>query len=167
MALWREDGFVENVWTAVADEAPLPETGGATVSLARWRREREALSKREAPVGVEVAAGRDALEHLKDAADRPLVALRFEKIGDGRAFSYAILLRERHGFEGELRAIGDVLLDEIPLMLRCGFTSFDVVNAPTLKALAEGRLPKSPLAYQFGLGRGEAHVGERSWTRRV
>jgi uncharacterized protein (DUF934 family) len=167
MALWREDGFVENVWTEVADDAPLPATGGAIVSLARWRRERESLSQRAAPVGVEIAAGRDALEHLKDAADRPLVALRFEKFGDGRAFSYAILLRERHAFRGELRAIGDVLLDEIPLMLRCGFTSFEVVNAPTLKALTEGRLPKVQLAYQFGLGRGEAHVGERPWTRRV
>jgi uncharacterized protein (DUF934 family) len=52
-------------------------------------------------------------------------------------------------------------------MLRCGFTSFEVVNEPTLKALAEGRLRKPHLAYQFGLGRGEAHVGERSWTRRV
>ena len=104
---------------------------------------------------------------MQDAADRPLVALRFDKFGDGRAFSYAILLRERHGFAGELRAVGDVLLDEIPLMLRCGFTSFEVVNAPTLKALAEGRLPKFPLAYQRGLERGETHVGDRPWTRKV
>ena len=57
-------------------------------------------------------------------------------------------MRERHGFNGELRAVGDVLLDELPLMLRCGFTSFEIVNAPTLRALEEGRLPHFVLAYQ-------------------
>ena len=66
-----------------------------------------------------------------------------------------------------MRAVGDVLLDEIPLMLRCGFTSFDVVNQATLKALTEGRLTKFPLAYQRGLERGETHVGDRPWTRKV
>ena len=166
MALWREGGFAANLWTQVADDSAMPD-GAAIVSLARWRREREALSGRQAPVGVEIAAGKDALEHLPDAADRPLIALRFDKFGDGRAFSYAILLRERHGFLGELRAVGDVLLDEIPLMLRCGFTSFEVVNAPTLRALEEGRLPKLALAYQRGLARGEAADGARHWTRKA
>ncbi len=167
MALWREGGFADNLWTHVADDALMPGEGAAVVSLQRWRRDREELAKREAPVGVEISAGTDALEHLEAAADRPLIALRFDKFGDGRAFSYAILLRERHGFAGELRAVGDVLLDEIPLMLRCGFTSFDVVNQATLKALTEGRLTKFPLAYQRGLERGETHVGDRPWTRKV
>jgi uncharacterized protein (DUF934 family) len=166
MALWREGGFAQNLWSQVADDAALPE-GAALVSLARWRRERDGLRARTAPVGVEISAGKDALEHLVDAVDRPLVALRFDKFGDGRAFSYAILLRERHGFSGELRAVGDVLLDEIPLMLRCGFTSFEVVNAPTLRALEEGRLPKVTLAYQRGLRVGEAPVGPRPWTRKA
>jgi len=164
MALWREGGFAENSWTHVADGVEMPGDGAAIVSLARWRRERDALTKREAPVGVEVGAGKDALEHLADISDRPLVALRFDKFADGRAFSYAILLRERHGFAGELRAVGDVLLDEIPLMLRCGFTSFEVVNAPTLRALQEGRLPKLALAYQRGLRAGEAHTATRHWA---
>jgi phosphoadenosine phosphosulfate reductase len=167
MALWREGGFAQDLWTQVADDAALPGDGAAIVSLARWRRERETLSARAAPVGVEISAGKDALEHLAHAADRPLVALRFDKFGDGRAFSYAILLRERHGFAGELRAVGDVLLDEIPLMLRCGFTSFEVVNAPTLRALEEGRLPKLALAYQRGLAAGEAPAGTRRWIRRT
>ena len=166
MALWREGGFAANLWTQVADDSAMPD-GAAIVSLARWRREREALSARQAPVGVEIAAGKDALEHLPDAADRPLIALRFDKFGDGRAFSYAILLRERHGFLGELRAVGDVLLDEIPLMLRCGFTAFEIVNAPTLRALEEGRLPRLALAYQRGLARSEAADGARHWTRKA
>ena len=67
-----------------------------------------------------------------------------------------IKIRERYSFRGELRAVGDVLLDEIPLMLRCGFTSFDVSNEATLRALREGRLPRFPVAYQPGWSTHEA-----------
>jgi uncharacterized protein (DUF934 family) len=161
MALWRDGGFVEDTWTRLADEAPLGE-GRVIVSLKRFRREAAG-----AEVGVEIEAGKDAQGALAEVADRPLVALKFEKFGDGRAFSYAILLRQRYGFRGELRAVGDVLLDEIPLMLRCGFTSFEVSNEATLKALREGRLPKFPIAYQPGLAPGEAHETSRPWARRL
>ncbi len=167
MALWRDGGFAENTWLSLNDEAAVPVGGDILVSLTRWRRDRSELAARVAKVGVEIAAGTDALEHLGDVADRPLVALRFDKFVDGRAFSYAILLRERHGFSGELRAVGDVLLDEIPLMKRCGFTSFEVVNAPTLRSLERGELPKSPRAYQPGLAPGETPAGARPWLRRA
>jgi uncharacterized protein (DUF934 family) len=167
MALWRDGVFAENAWTTLGDDAPVPASGAILVSLARWRREREALGERRDAVGVEIVAGKDALEHLPDVADRPLAALRFDKFGDGRAFSYAILLRERHGFAGELRAVGDVLLDEIPLMLRCGFASFEIVNPPTLRALEEGRLPHFVLAYQPSCAKGEAPAGTRPWLRRT
>ena len=167
MAVWREGGFVDNAWTEIADDAAAPAEGAIVVSLARWLKERESLANRAAPVGVLAASGAATPEALRDLADRPLVVLRFDKFGDGRAFSYAILLRERHGFLGELRAVGDVLLDEIPLMLRCGFTAFEIVNAPTLRALEEGRLPKLALAYQRGLARGEAADGARHWTRKA
>ena len=167
MALWRDGAFAENPWTTLADDTPAPSSGAILVSLARWRREKEALGERRGPVGVEIVAGKDALEHLPEVADRPLVALRFDKFGDGRAFSYAILLRERHGFAGELRAVGDVLLDEIPLMLRCGFASFEIVDAPTLRALDEGRLPHFGLAYQPSFAKDEAPAGTRPWLRRA
>ncbi len=167
MALWRDGAFAENSWAKLADDEPAPAAGPIVVSLPRWRTEKESLSKRADPVGVEVSAGNDALEHLAEAADRPLVALSFDKFADGRAFSYAILLRERHGFKGELRAVGDVLFDEIPLMLRCGFTSLEIVNAPTLRALEQGRLPHFALAYQPGLAPGEAPTGTRPWLRKA
>jgi phosphoadenosine phosphosulfate reductase len=165
MALWRRGGFAENDWISVADDAPAPEGGVIVVSLKRWLADREALSARTAPVGVAVNAGADAQAHLADLADRPLVALSFARFADGRSFSYARMLRDRFGFKGELRAIGDVLIDEIPLMLRCGFDSFEVTNEPTLRALQAGRLPGPPLHYQPGSGGDETRAGQRPWLR--
>ena len=166
MALWRKDGFAENLWTDVADGDALPPAGAIIVSAPRWSAERETLASRADPVGVSIAAGKDAIDQLKEAADRPLVALSFAKFADGRAFSYAELLRERFGFTGELRAAGDVLLDEIPLMLRCGFDSFEIVNEPTLRALKRGHLPGVSLFYQPSVAPHEAPAGTRPWLRR-
>src|SRR4051812_18282341 len=58
------------------------------------------------------------------------VEVNFPKFGDGRGYSIARLLRERYGYQGELRAVGEVLADQLQYMLRCGFDSF---------ALAEGK----------------------------
>jgi phosphoadenosine phosphosulfate reductase len=165
MAIWRRGGFAEDKWTRLADDAPIPPDGAIVISLKRWLAEREALAARTAPVGVAVEAGADAQAHLADLAGRPLIALAFAKFADGRAFSYARMLRDRYGFKGELRAIGDVLIDEIPLMLRCGFDSFEAANAPTLKALEAGRLPGPPIHYQPGSGGDETHAGSRPWLR--
>jgi phosphoadenosine phosphosulfate reductase len=164
MALWRDGAFAADEWTWIGDDEALAE-GKLLISLARWRREAEALRGRE--IGVAIHAGKDVEAELAEVADRPLIALKFDKFGDGRAFSYATLLRRRLGFRGELRAIGDVLLDEIPLMLRCGFTSFEVSNGATLRALQEGRLPQFPVAYQPGLSEGEAPVPARAWGWRI
>ena len=103
---------------------------------------------------------------MQESASRPLVVLNFAKFADGRAFSYSELLRERHGFTGELRAFGDVLLDEIAMMQRCGFTSFEVSDEPTLRALREGRLLTSPLHDQPSVAPREAPAGTRPWLRR-
>jgi uncharacterized protein (DUF934 family) len=165
MPLWRREGFVEDAWAFLGDEVPVPEEGAVVVSLKRWLAEREALSARAAPVGVAVEAGADAQAHLSDLTNRPLVALAFDKFADGRSFSYARILRDRCQFRGELRAIGDVLIDEIPLMLRCGFDSFEVTNAPTLHSLQAGRLPGSPLHYQPSSAHDEAQEGTRPWLR--
>jgi uncharacterized protein (DUF934 family) len=166
MALWRREGFVENLWTEVADGDAVPASGAIVVSAKRWSAERETLNGRADPVGVSIAAAKEAVDQLGEVAGRPLVVLGFAKFADGRAFSYAELLRERHGFAGELRAGGDVLLDEIPLMLRCGFDSFEVVNEPTLRALKRGHLPGVSLFYQPSVEPGEIPAGTRPWLRR-
>jgi phosphoadenosine phosphosulfate reductase len=167
MALWRDGGFDEDSWTKIDHDAPIPPTGAIIVSFARWSAERDALSARVDPVGVSVPAGPQAPAQLAEAAHRPLVALNFAKFADGRAFSYGELLRERFGFTGELRAVGDVLLDEIPLMRRCGFTAFEVTDAPTLRALREGYARGFSLHYQPSVAPHEVPAGTRPWLRKA
>ena len=167
MALWRRGGFAENDWIFLADDAPVPTAGAIVVSLKRWLSDGEALTARSSRVGVAVEAGADAQAHLAGLADRPLVALAFERFADGRAFSYARVLRDRFGFAGELRATGEVLIDEIPLMLRCGFDAFETTDAPTIRVLESGRLPGPAIYYQPGSRPDEAHAGARPWLRRA
>lgn len=165
MRLWRREGFSEDPWMFVADREPVPGGVRVVVSLKRWLEERRAPADRN--LGVAVAAGVDAQQHLADLARLPLIALAFAKFADGRAFSYARLLRDRYGFRGELRAIGDVLIDEIPLMLRCGFESFAVTDPPTLRRLESGRLPGPSIHYQHSSDASEVQAGSPHWRTKA
>ncbi len=62
----------------------------------------------------------------------------FPAFTDGRGYSTARLLTERYDYQGELRAVGDVLTDQIPFMRRCGFNALVVTHEPTRKALQDG-----------------------------
>jgi phosphoadenosine phosphosulfate reductase len=148
----------------VKDGEALPEAP-AIVSKKRWLAEREGLGARTAPVGLLICAGEDIDDIAADLPRFALVALDFPKFSDGRAFSTARLLREKHAFSGELRAVGNVLADQIPYMHRVGFDSFEVTHGPTRRALAEGRIAEVTLYYQPA-GVAEPPAGTRPWLRR-
>ena len=82
-----------------------------------------------------------------------LVVLNFPKFTDGRAYSQARLLRERIGYTGELRAAGQVYIDQIPFMLRCGFDSFSSAQKGFAEALAKARTLFSVVYQPTGDGR--------------
>lgn len=117
--------IIEDSWRQVADDAELP-AGPIIVTLARWRRERAALAERGEPVGVRLPNTVNVAELAEDLARWPVVALEFPRFADGRAFSQARLLRERYGYRGEIRAVGDVLRDQLLFMARSGFDAFEV-----------------------------------------
>ncbi len=148
MALYGRDGFGEDTFVPVADDAAIPADRPVLLGKTRWLAEREALAARNGPLALLLEAGED-LDGIEGDIHRfAMIALRFLKYTDGRAYSKARLLRERHGFTGELRAMGDVLRDQIPLMRRCGFDSFEVTHEPTIRALAEGRVRGVTRHYQ-------------------
>lgn len=141
MALIRDRELSEDSWLYIEDGAPVPAEGGAIVSLERWRAEREQLSGRNAPIGVRLEAD-TAAGSLTDDMDRlDLIAVPFDQFKDGRGYSTARLLRERFGFTGELRAVGNVLRDQLAFLERCGFDSFEYAGgteaAEALKAFDE------------------------------
>ena len=68
-----------------------------------------------------------------DLAQLSVVALAFPKFGDGRAYSSARLLRERFGFKGQVRAVGDVLREQAAFMVRCGFDAFEPADGSSLE----------------------------------
>lgn len=105
-----------------AESAVIPE-GFVIVPLAVWQARRDELKAR-GDVAVWLASD-ERPEALKDdVAWLPLIAVDFPKFADGRGYSIAYNLRARLGYIGELRAIGDVLRDQLFYMQRVGFNSF-------------------------------------------
>lgn len=111
-------------------------TGDVVVPLALWRARREELIARSGRLGVWLEAGEGPESIAADLERFALVAVNFPKFADGRGYSSARLLRERYGYAGEVRAIGEFLPDQLPLLERCGFDAF---------ALQDGKDPDEAL----------------------
>lgn len=125
----KGDQVVDETWHLLPKDATL---GGLSnsddllVPMGLWLEHSHALKVRDGGLGVwldsdeEVECIADDLEHFQ------VIALNFPAFNDGRHYSSARLLRERYGFKGEIRAIGDVLRDQLFFMKRCGFDAFAV-----------------------------------------
>ncbi|GAB5457272.1 MAG: DUF934 domain-containing protein [Henriciella sp.] len=140
MPLIKENAEIEDMWTFIDDEAPVPATGCVTVPLARLVSDADALLTRNMQIGVRLEPADDPLT-LEPFLDRlGLIEVSFPKYTDGRGYSQAQLLRRRLGYEGELRAVGHVLTDQILYMNRSGFDAYSTTRATlpsVLKALKE------------------------------
>lgn len=161
--IWKETGFLDNdPWVIETEERKAGEGERAILGLDAFLG--VVSDSNEIGFGVLIAPGEDVTK-LQACLDRvALVALAFPAFNDGRAFSHASLLRGRLGFVGELRAVGDVLIDQIPLMLRTGIDSFAVTNEVALKRLEDRKLPAIDLHYQPA-ARASADPGGFSWRR--
>ena len=114
---------LENNWVIVSDvEAPLPE-GKILVPGDYWLENRETLKARK-DVGVLLLGDANPLDFADDISSIELFAVNFPAFADGRGYSIARLLRERLDYQGEIRATGDVLIDQLNFMKRCGFSTF-------------------------------------------
>jgi len=136
MALIKNGAFADDAWTLVADDETLPE-GPAIVSLARFQAERDTLLARNGKLGIRLESGEEPKEIVGDLDRFEVIALDFPAFKNGRAFSYARLLRERYGYEGEIRATGHVVRDSLFFMARCGFDAFEVDARITPEVLSD------------------------------
>ncbi|MBY5389278.1 DUF934 domain-containing protein [Rhizobium leguminosarum] len=163
--IWRETGFVENdPWVIETDEVKATEEQKPLLGLDELIA--KADESNDVGLGVLIKPA-DDVRRLEPYLYRlEIVAVAFPAFNDGRAFTHASLLRQRLGYTNELRAVGDVLIDQVPLMLRVGIDSFSVTNATALKRLSENRLPAIPHHYQPAVRDAEAGKGY-SWRRQA
>src|SRR5258705_8308423 len=147
MPLVKNGKISGDAFVHVADDAPISGDGAILISAARFLDDAEALSRRVGRTGVIWPNNRD-VDDLVPYLDRlAAVALVFPTFRDGRAYSQARLLRERHGYEGELRATGQVLRDQFVFMLRAGFDTFEVRKDSDAEAFA-GTAKRYSVFYQ-------------------
>lgn len=119
---------------------------GTLLTLAEWLSRDGASSA--APVGIVLMPTDDPLTlagHLEGLA---MIAVEFAKFSDGRGYSIATLLRSRLGFKGEIRAVGDVLIDQLFAMARCGIDSFALRGDQDVAA-AKRAFESFPAVYQW------------------
>jgi uncharacterized protein (DUF934 family) len=129
--LIKDRAILEDVWLLIrpASDGALPELpaqGDVIVPLALWLTEGDALLARQSKLGVWLAPNDEPELIAADLDKFALIAVDFPQFTDGRGYSIARLLRERYKYSGELRAIGDVLRDQLFYMQRCGFNAFAV-----------------------------------------
>jgi len=118
-----EARIVEDAWMLFEDGAAWNGEPYAVIPLATALAQPQRLTA-AAPAGVWLAPTDEPADAVPLFGSIELIAVQFPKFGDGRGFSTAALLRRRHGWRGELRAIGDVLRDQLYFMKRVGFDGF-------------------------------------------
>lgn len=122
----KHRAVIQDGWQLLeqGSDGGLPFSGDVILPLALWLSERETLSFRLGRIGVWMETDADPASLAPDLARIDLIAVRFASFADGRGYTLARLLRERYGYNGELRAIGDVLRDQLYYLSRCGFDAF-------------------------------------------
>lgn len=147
--LWTPQGFRDDEWQHAESADALAANGRFILPLQVFLdldpNVRISASER---LGVLLQPG-DPLEKIVPLLGQlSLVALAFPAFSDGRSFSKAELLRSRHGFEGPVRAVGQVLVDQLPHMIRLGFDEFEVSHPVLIERLEKGETGGLPLYYQ-------------------
>ncbi len=135
----KNNEVVDETWHLLPKDATLDgitNCDDLIVPLALWR-DRHALKARDGGLGVWLDADEEAEEIGNDVHHFQVIALNFPAFTDGRNYSNARLLRDRYGYKGELRAIGDVLRDQLFYLHRCGFDAYDKDPYEALESLKD------------------------------
>lgn len=141
---WRLEGQLSS-----RRDGGLPGEDHVIVSLESWLFQRELFSPSEEQVGVYTEAGEIPKALLDNIHRFPLIAIKFSSFVDGRGFSMGTLLRERYGYAGELRAIGNIIPDQLFYLKRCGFNAFSMAEGVDL-TVACSALKDFSESYQEG-----------------
>lgn len=167
--VFKDGRFVADPWRPWAEEdaADPAAVQYAHVPLSAFLAHRDAFLASPHPLGLSIAPGEDVGAVAGDLDRFASIAIDFPKFTDGRGYSTARLLRERYGYRGEIRATGDILLDQVQFFWRCGINALIVVHEPTRRALQEGRGASMSVFTQPIGARREVPLGTRPFLRAV
>ena len=138
MPLVRDRRVVDDSFVHVGDDGEIPDGADVIVPWSRWTRDRAALVARRGRLGVRLPSDLKADAIAPDLASFAVVAIEFPKFADGRGYSIARHLRDRHRYRGELRAVGNVLRDQLFYLQRCGFDAFEIDAAKSAEDAIAG-----------------------------
>lgn len=166
LTLFRDGKFIDDPWHEWSEETAPSAARYVHVPFAEFVTNRDAYLASPHPLGLLIAPG-DAVEDVSGDLKRfASIAIKFPAFTDGRGYSSARLIVERYGYGKEVRAVGDVLADQVPLMRRCGVNALMVTDEATRKALEDGTLAEIGIYYQ-PMGGGEVPAGTRPFLRRA
>jgi uncharacterized protein (DUF934 family) len=123
MQLIKDQQIIENTWQYIADNDEL-KTGDISISFARWQADKQQLMAHDGKLGIRMSTTDSADELANDLEKFQLIELDFPDFADGRLFSQAWLLRGRYHYQGEIRAIGHYIPDQVFYLARVGVNAF-------------------------------------------
>ncbi len=149
MPLLKNNKIIEDTWIFIEEDADIPAHGNIVLSFERLTDHFKTLVMREGRLGVHLGNDVDAQSLAPFIKKLSLIALHFPAFTDGRAYSQARIITTQLNYRGELRATGNVLVDQGVFMSRCGFDAFviDERQPPLLWANIANTMS---LAYQRG-----------------
>jgi uncharacterized protein (DUF934 family) len=131
MQLIKDQQIIDNTWQYIADTDEL-KPGDISVSFARWQADKKQLLVHDGKLGIRISSA-DSVDELADDLDTlKLIELDFPDFADGRLFSQAWLLRGRYHYQGEIRAIGHYIPDQVFYLARVGVNAFSPKMAEEL-----------------------------------
>jgi uncharacterized protein (DUF934 family) len=131
MQIIKDKQIVDDSWSYVADDEELKD-GDISVSLARWKKDKQQLLKTSGQIGVRISPDDSVEDIAADLKDIQLIELDFPAFADGRMFSHAWLLRGRYNYQGEIRATGHFMRDQVFYLSRVGVNAFSLENTEDL-----------------------------------
>jgi uncharacterized protein (DUF934 family) len=149
-ALINSSKLIEDTWVRLTDDQAVGDHKNVVVSLGRLVQYWDELISLPVNLGVELEPGIDIEGVLNYLDQLQIIVLQFKVFSDGRAFSQARLLRERYAFSGDIRAVGDVICDQLWFMKRNGFNQFELAMGEDID-LAFKTFSQISLTYQTEL----------------
>ncbi len=131
MKIIKDKKIIEDNWTHLADNDEISDEN-ITVSLGRWKEEKTKLITHEGNIGIRLSPSDKVEDIAGDLKQISIVVLEFPAFTDGRSFSHAKLLRYRYSYNGEIRAIGNYMPDQVFYLSSVGVNAFQLENTEEL-----------------------------------